>query len=98
MNFLKEMKTNRSSIKDPRITEKASNLSAQNVYVFNVALSANKKEIKKAIFLLYKIKPIKINVISIPHKNIMSRGKKGVKGGGKKAIIYFKKEDKIEMI
>jgi large subunit ribosomal protein L23 len=86
------------TIKNPRITEKASDASAQNVYTFNVAMSANKKEIKKAIFSLYKVQPVKINVSRIPHKNIMSKGKKGVRGGGKKAIVYLKKEDKIEFI
>jgi large subunit ribosomal protein L23 len=86
------------TIKNPRITEKASDASAQNVYTFNVAASANKKEIKKAILSLYKVQPVKINILSVPHKNIMSKGKKGIRGGGKKAIVYLKKEDKIEFI
>ncbi|MFA5095447.1 MAG: 50S ribosomal protein L23 [Candidatus Paceibacterota bacterium] len=86
------------TIKNPRITEKASDASAKNVYTFNVAASANKKEIKKAIFSLYKVQPIRINILSVPHKSIMSKGKKGTRGGGKKAIVYFKKEDKIEFI
>lgn len=86
------------TIKNPRITEKASNGALQNIYVFNVAVSANKKEIKKAIFSLYKVKPVKINILKIPHKKITSKGKKGIKGGGKKAVVYFKKGDKIEFI
>lgn len=86
------------TIKNPRITEKASNVSEQNVYTFNVGVSANKKEIKKAIFSLYKVTPLKINILSVPYKNIMSKGKKGVRGGGKKAVVYLKKEDKIEFI
>jgi len=90
------MKTNKHPIKNGRVTEKASNISAQNVYTFNVATSANKKEIKKAFFTLYKVQPVKINILKVPYKNIMSKGKKGLKGGGKKAVIYLKKEDKIE--
>ena len=86
------------TIKNPRVTEKASNMITQNVYTFNVAGSANKKEIKKAIFSLYKVKPVKINILSIPHKNITSKGKKGIRGGGKKAVVFLKKEDKIEFI
>jgi large subunit ribosomal protein L23 len=86
------------TIKNPRVTEKASNASAQNVYTFNVAVSANKKEIKKAIFSLYKVKPIKINILPVPYKKTMSKGKEGMKGGGKKAVVYLKKEDKIEFI
>lgn len=86
------------TIKNGRITEKASNVALENVYVFDVAPSANKKEIKKAISLLYKVNPIKINILKIPYKNIISKGKKGTRKGGKKALVYLKKEDKIEFI
>lgn len=86
------------TIKNQRVTEKVSNLLEQNVYTFNVAKSANKKEVKKAIFSLYKVTPVKINILPIPYKTIMSKGKKGVRGGGKKAIVYLKKGDKIEFI
>ncbi len=85
-------------IKNPRVTEKASNISAENIYTFNVAVSANKEEIKKAIFSLYKVKPTKINIIPVPYKNIIFKGKKGIKGGGKKAVVYLKKGEKIEFI
>ena len=85
-------------IKNPRITEKASFAAEQNVYTFDIAQSANKTEIKKAIFALYKVKPVKVNVLSIPKKNIMSKGKTGTKGGGRKALVYLKKGDKIEFI
>lgn len=92
------MKTIKSPIKNPRVTEKASNALEQNVYTFNVSDDANKKEIKKAIFSLYKVNPIKVNISRIPRKNIISKGKRGVRGGGKKAVVYLKKEDKIEFI
>lgn len=87
-----------TTIKNPRVTEKTSNLQAQNVYTFGVASSANKTEIKKAIFTLYKIKPIKINILPVPRKNIMFKGRTSFKGGGKKALVYLKKGDKIEFI
>lgn len=85
-------------IKNPRVTEKASFAQEQNVYTFNVSSSANKTEIKKAIFTLYKVKPRKINVLRIPKKNIISKGKAGVRGGGRKALVYLKKGDKIEFV
>jgi len=85
-------------IKNPRVTEKASFSAEQNVYTFNVAQSANKTEIKKAIFELYKVKPVKVNILMVPSKQVFSKGKKGVKSGGKKALVYLKKEDKIEFI
>ena len=85
-------------IKNPRVTEKASFAQEQNVYIFNVSKGANKTEIKKDIFSLYKVKPFKVNILSVPKKKIMSKGKIGVKGGGRKALVYLKKGDKIEFI
>ena len=85
-------------IKKPRITEKASFAVEANVYSFDVSDNANKTEIKKAIFALYKVKPTKVNVLSVPRKNIVSKGKIGVRGGGKKALVYLKKGDKIEFV
>ena len=49
-------------IKNPRITEKASLAQEQNVYTFDISSGTNKIEIKKAIFALYKVKPIKVNI------------------------------------
>jgi len=85
-------------IKNPRVTEKASFSTEQNVYIFDITTSANKTEIKKAIFILYKVKPVKVNVLTVPKKKIMSKGKMGTKGGGRKALVYLKAGDKIEFI
>ena len=40
-------------IKNPRVTEKASMAAEQNVYTFDIGASANKTEIKKAVFALF---------------------------------------------
>lgn len=85
-------------IKNPRVTEKASVAFEQNVYTFDVAPGANKSEIGKAILALYKVKPVKINVLTLPRKRVTSRGQNGVRGGGRKALVYLKKGDKIEFI
>lgn len=85
-------------IKNPRVTEKASLLAGANVYSFDVDESANKVTIWQAIFNLYKVKPVRVHVISIPRKHVLYKGKKGTKGGGKKALVYLKKGDKIEFM
>jgi large subunit ribosomal protein L23 len=89
---------NTQIIKNPRITEKASFSAEQNVYTFDISKSANKTEIKKAIFALYKVKPTRVNVLAVPRKSIMSKGKEGVRGGGRKALVYLKRGDKIEFV
>lgn len=82
----------------PRVTEKASLLSSQNIYVFDVTPRANKKEISETVFRKYGFKPIKINITSIKEKRILSRrGTSGMRSGGKKALVYLKKGDKIEI-
>ena len=85
-------------IKNPRVTEKGSYAAEQNVYTFDVSAQANKTEIKKMIFTLYKVKPIKINILPVPKKNIMYRGQPSTRGGGKKALVFLKKGDKIEFV
>ena len=85
-------------IKKPRITEKASFHAEQNVYTFDVEKSANKTEVAKAIFQLYKVKPVKVSILKVPNKKIVTRGRVSVKIGGKKALVYLKKGDKIEFI
>jgi len=82
---------------NPRVTEKATIASEQNVYVFDVVKDVNKFQIKEAIEFFYKVTPVKINIITVPAKKIVYRGKKGVKSGGKKAYVYLKEGDKINI-
>ena len=41
---------------------------------------------------------MKVNVLPVKAKKVFIKGKAGVKSGGKKALVYLKKEDKIEII
>jgi len=88
-----------SILKHSRVTEKATDLSQNhNIYVFEIDKNTNKREITKAIKMFYDITPKKIRTVKIPLKNVVSRGKKGVKSGGKKVYVYLKKGDKLEII
>jgi large subunit ribosomal protein L23 len=68
------------------------------VYVFDVAESANKTEVKKAVEKIYKVTPKRVNILSVPKKETFVRGKAGMKGGGRKAVVYLKEGDKIEFV
>ena len=87
-------------LKNPRITEKATFASENDVYVFDVFPNVTKNEIKEAVNELFKVSPVKVNITKIPKKTIFNRNKriKTSKGGGKKAYVYLKKGDKIEFI
>lgn len=86
-------------IKKPRITEKSGiQAEALGVYTFEVTEKANKKNIAKAVKELYKVTPVKVNIINLPAKIVFTRGKSGRKAGVKKAVVYLKKGDKIEFV
>jgi large subunit ribosomal protein L23 len=80
----------------PRITEKANFVAEKNVYTFEVASTATKKQIAEAVKAFYNFTPLKVNVVKNPSKEVFIRGKKGVKSGVKKAYVYLKAGDKIE--
>lgn len=83
----------------PRVTEKAALAGErQNVYAFEVSKDATKKSVSASIREVYKVTPLSVRLVSIPKKNVFVRGKRGVKGGGKKAYVYLKSGDKIEVI
>jgi large subunit ribosomal protein L23 len=83
----------------PRITEKAA-ISADRagVYVFEVTPTATKKAILASVKAVYKVTPVRIHTTRIAPKAVFVRGKRGVKKGGKKAYVYLKKGDKIELL
>ena len=72
------------SVKSPVITEKATIMSEQNKTVFKVHPSANKKNIKKNIEKIFKVKVIKINIINTKSKYKLRQGKTSVKKDIKK--------------
>lgn len=82
----------------PRVTEKATAVMEKGAYVFNVHPTANKRAIAAAVTKFYNVIPTKVSVVRIRGKEVFSRGKWGKKAGGKKAYIYVKKGDKIDII
>ncbi len=93
------MKSHLASIlKRPHITEKATLSAEKGVYVFEVAPKANKKDIAHAVIEQYKVTPVKIATVTIPAQNTFVRGKRGKTAGYKKAYVYVKKGEKIEIV
>lgn len=84
-------------IRKPRITEKAGIAGEKNIYTFEVDKTATKGKVKQAIKELYKVTPIKVNIVNLPTKNVFVRGKFGTQSGVKKALVFLKKGDKIEI-
>ncbi|OHA18865.1 MAG: 50S ribosomal protein L23 [Candidatus Taylorbacteria bacterium RIFCSPHIGHO2_02_FULL_47_18] len=81
----------------PRISEKATTLATESCYVFEVSRTANKYLIAQAVKALYNAVPKQVRMLPIPKKKLFARGKLGTTGGGKKAYVFLKKGDKIEL-
>ncbi len=83
----------------PRITEKAVlGADRAGVYVFEVSQDATKKAIRAEVEAFYKVVPVKVRTVTLKSRNVFVRGKKGKTKRGKKAYVYLKKGEKIELI
>ena len=81
----------------PVVSEKASFIGQYNQYIFEVALKANKIEVKKAIKALYGVDAIKVNIVNISGKNIRYGRQRGKTKKWKKAIITLKEGQSIQV-
>jgi large subunit ribosomal protein L23 len=86
------------AIISPRITEKAAISAESNAYIFNVKTNATKSDIAQAVEAVYKVVPVKVTVVRYPGKQKFARGKWGKTAGGKKAYVFLKKGDQIQII
>lgn len=85
-------------IKNPRITEKATQLAEANVYTFEVHQKANKKEITNAIKNIYGLTPVDIRVVNIRSVKTMKRNIAGRTKAMRKAYVTLKKGDTLTLI
>ena len=79
----------------PRISEKAGHLAKLNKYVFKVAISANKVEVKKAVEAAYKVKVTQVNIVRNLGKARNFGNRSGMTQAFKKAIVTLKTGDSI---
>lgn len=81
----------------PRVSEKAAFLAAKGTYVFNVPLSANKVEVRKAVESLYKVHVVSVATVRGMGK-MVARGRiRGQRSDWKKALVTLKKGEKIDL-
>jgi large subunit ribosomal protein L23 len=83
----------------PRVTEKAVRQNDQNVYTFIVRRDATKFTVADAVKSLFKVTPVKVNIVNKSPRQFMSKGKgrKLYEQGMKKAYVYLKKGDRIDI-
>ena len=81
----------------PHVTEKSTTGNALNKYVFRVANTANKPEIKKAVEGKYGVVVLSVNILNTKPKAVRLGRTEGIRPGYKKAIVTLIQGDKIEV-
>lgn len=86
-------------LKTPRITEKAVYMTMNHTYVFDVAQDATKRDVMTAVKALYAVTPRKVNIVNKAPRAYVAkfRNRTGMKSGVKKAYVFLKKGDKIDL-
>lgn len=81
----------------PLVSEKATNLSAENKYIFIVSKKATKEAIRQSIKDVYGIKPESVRVINISGKKRTYGKARGKTASFKKAIVKLPQGKTIQI-
>ena len=84
-------------IRKPVITEKATMASEQNAVVFEVAMAANKPQIKEAVEALFNVKVKAVNTTITKGKVKRFRGQMGRRADVKKAYVTLEEGNTIDV-
>ncbi|WP_152657752.1 50S ribosomal protein L23 [Oceanobacillus sp. CFH 90083] len=88
------MKDLRDVIKRPVITENSADLMAEKKYTFEVAVKANKTEIKDAVEAIFGVKVEKVNTMNLKGKFKRMGRYGGYRPDRKKAIVQLTEDSK----
>ena len=84
-------------IRKPIITEKATMASEANAVVFEVAIDANKPQIKEAVETLFNVKVKAVNTLVTKGKAKRFRGQLGRRKDVKKAYVTLEEGNAIDV-
>ena len=85
-------------LRRPLITEKNTAIQAPiGKYAFEVAAGANKEQVKQAVEKAFKVSVTRVNVMTVPGRGRMMRGRLVMTPSWKKAVVTLKPGDKIEL-
>lgn len=85
-------------VRRPVVTEKSSAMQGMNnQFSFEIASTANKSEVKKAIETLFSVKVEKVNIVSMRGKARRMFGRPGQTKPWKKAVVTLRQGDSIDI-
>ncbi|MBI2450501.1 MAG: 50S ribosomal protein L23 [Candidatus Nealsonbacteria bacterium] len=85
-------------LRKPHVTEKATDLTSVNQYVFEIFPGVNKNQVKKAVEDAYGVDVVGVRMINIPRKRRRLGRIEGWQGAYKKAVVRIKEGQKIEVL
>ena len=83
-------------LRRPLITEKTAMLQERNGYAFEIAKKATKHQVKTAVEIAFKVKVVKVNVMTVPGKLKRVGRRMVMTPSWKKAVVILRPGDKIE--
>ena len=84
-------------IRKPIITEKATLVGEANAFVFEVAMDANKPQIKEAVENLFDVKVKAVNTTVTKGKTKRFKGRPGTRSDVKKAYVSLVEGNSIDV-
>lgn len=85
-------------VRRPVVTEKSTVMqNLRNQFTFEVADSANKVEVRKAIETLFSVKVVKVNMVTMAAKRRRVFGRPGHTPSWKKAVVTLREGDSIDI-
>ena len=87
----------RDIIVRPIVTEKTSDMMKDNKYTFQVAIGANKTEIRQAIEAIFNVKVVNVNTIRAMGKTKRMGKYEGKRSDYKKAIVKLAEGNTIPL-
>lgn len=87
----------RSIVKRPIITEKSMGSTADHKYTFEVAMEANKRDIRKAVHEIFNVTVLQVHTSRVPGKPRRHGRFVGMTSEWKKAVVTLKEGDQIQL-
>ena len=85
-------------LRAPRVSEKTARLTESNQYVFEVASTATKADVKAAIEQLFSVKVEAVNVVNAKGKTKSFRNRSGRRSDQRKAYVRLAEGQSIDVM
>jgi len=87
-----------SVVRAPRVSEKTARLAESNQYVFEVASTATKADVKAAIEQLFSVQVVAVNVVNAKGKTKSFRFRTGRRSDQRKAYVRLAEGQSIDVM